>query len=227
MQSFWALFCLDHRRKKAQNRNKHSPYEMNSSFVTRFVGVIVVLILTIGGVIYFRAPLKEDIQKIAVILVGLFFVYRFATGWMSANVDISIEPMRVHQNDEEEDYDYLGVIVKLARGEYGTLQLGDAQLRITYLDSSPEPAQNLVGTKRLAHRDSKLVWGEESPNDPLNLHAKEKSEFAAAFRVPRKKVCTIEVILLTHRVGDGFEWFARDHWGQRRSSSVSLPLSDA
>ena len=197
---------------------------MNSSFVARFVAVIVVLISTIGGVIYFRAPLKEGIQTIAVVLVGLFFVYRFVTGWMSANVDISIEPTRVHLDNKE---DYLGVTVKLARGEYGTLQLGDAQIRITYPDSSPDQINSLVGIKRLAHRDNELVWGEELSKMPLNLHAKEKSEFAAVFTVPRKRVCRIEVALLTHRVGDGFEWFAREHWGQRRSSSISLPLEDA
>jgi len=196
---------------------------MNSSFVARLIAVIVVLITTIGGVIYFRASLKDGVQAVAVVLVGLFFLYRFMTGWMSANVDIAIESTRVHLDED----DYLGVTVKLARGEYGTLQLGDAQLRITYLDSSPASVLDLIGTKRLAYEDCKLVWAKETANDPLNLHAKEKSEFAAALRVRRKQVCYIEVTLLTHRVGDGFEWFARDHWGQRRSSSVSLPLSDA
>jgi hypothetical protein len=166
------------------------------------------------------------IQLLAVIAVGMFFIYRFSTGWMSANMDIAIEPSRVHLNNQE---DYLAVIVKLERGEYGTLELGDAQLRITYLDSTDRPAVlDLAGTKRLADSAGKLDWQAVSPDDPhLNLHAKEKSEFTAVLKVPRKTACLIEVTLLTHRRLDGFEWLARTHWGQRRSSSVSLPIFDA
>jgi hypothetical protein len=165
------------------------------------------------------------IQLIAVIAVGIFFIYRFSTGWMSANMDIAIEPSRVHLNDQD---DYLAVIVKLERGEYGTLQLGEAQLRITYLDAATGPPPlSLTGTKRLADSAGKLDWQKIALDDPhLNLHAKEKSEFAAVLKVPRKTACIIEVTFLTHRRLDGFEWLARTHWGQRRSSSVSLPLSD-
>ena len=72
-----------------------------------------------------RKLFKITIEKAAIIAVGLFFIYRLLTGWMSANMDVAIEPSRVHLNDEE---DYLGVIVKLERGEYGSLQLGDAQV---------------------------------------------------------------------------------------------------
>jgi len=173
------------------------------------------------------AIIVSFIQLIAVIAVGMFFVYRFSTGWMSANMDIAIEPARVHVhlNDKE---DYLAVIVKLERGEYGALQLGDAQLRITYVDSTDRPTVlDLAGTQRLADSAGKLNWQTVAVQDRhLNLHAKEKSEFAAVLKVPRRTACIIEVTLLTHRRLDGFEWLARTHWGQRRSSSVSLPLSD-
>jgi hypothetical protein len=164
------------------------------------------------------------IQLIAVIGVGFFFSYRFLTGWMSANMDIAIEPLRVHLNEQE---DYLAVIVRLGRGEYGALQLGAAELKVTYVDSTTGPALlSLAGTERLANSAGKLDWKTTLPKDPLTLHAKEKSQFAATLKVPRRKACIIEVTLLTHRKLDGFEWLARTHWGQRRSSSVSLPLSE-
>lgn len=170
------------------------------------------------------AMIASLVQLIALIGVGIFFIYRFLTGWMSVNMDIAIESSRVHVNEDE---DYLAVIVKLARGEYGALLLGDAQVRITYDGSTTGPPPlSLSGTKRLANSVGELDWQTILPKDPLALHAKEKSEFAATLKVPRKTACIIEVTLLTHRKLDGLEWLPRTHWGQRRSSSVSLPLSE-
>jgi hypothetical protein len=144
---------------------------------------------------------------------------------MSANMDVAIDSTRVHLNNEE---DWLAVTVKLERGEYGTLQLGDSQLRITYLDlPGGPPPLSLKGLQRLADSAGTLNWEKIAQNDPtLNLHAKEKSEFAAALKIPRKAACTIEVALLTHRRLDGLEWLGGFHWGQRRSSAISLPLPD-
>jgi len=181
--------------------------------------------LVAGICIYFTGNVKDGTQTLAVVLVGGFFLYRFFAGWMSANVDLAIESSRVHLNEAE---DYLAVIVKLGRGEYGTLKLGDAKLRITCLDSNrQENLLALIGTKRIDHDEGKLIWKKELEKDPLNLHAKETSEFAAGLPIPRKAACSIELTLLTHRAGDGFEWIAKRRWGQRRSSSISLPLSDA
>jgi len=165
------------------------------------------------------------LQLIAVFAVGMFFAYRFLTGWMSANMDVAIESSRIHLNEQE---DYLAVTVKLERGEYGALQLGDAQLRVTYLDSAAAPVVlNLTGTQRVGWRVGKLDWQMVVPNNPpVSLHAREKSEFAAALRVPREAACIIEVALLTYRRLDSLYRLGRKRWGQRRSSSVSLPLPD-
>jgi hypothetical protein len=38
-----------------------------------------------------RGKITNLIQLSAVIAVGVFFSYRFSTGWMSANMDITIE----------------------------------------------------------------------------------------------------------------------------------------
>ena len=139
-------------------------------------------------------------------------------------MDVAIESSRTHVSEAE---DYLAITVKLERGEYGTLQLGQAQLRITFLDSTAKPVLiDLLGTQRLSDVDGKLRWELVSQDDPLNLHAKEKSQFAAILKVPRNAACVIETALLTHRRLDGLEWLARKHWGQRRSSSISLPLND-
>jgi hypothetical protein len=166
--------------------------------------------------------MKESIQTIAVFAVGIFFIYRLLTGWMSANMDVAIDSSRFHLNDQE---DYLAVDVKLERGEYGTLQLGDSQVRVTYLDSTAGPPPiSLAGMQRLADKEGKLNWEKIAPEPHLNLHAKEKSEFAAALKVPRNAACIIEVTFLTHRRLDGLEWLGGFHWGQRRSSSVSLPF---
>jgi hypothetical protein len=167
---------------------------------------------------------KIRVDILTVIAVGVFFAYRFFTGWMSANMDIVIEPSRAHLNDQE---DYLAVIVRLERGEYGSVKLGDAQVRITYVDSTESPTVlPLVGTERLADSGGKLDW-KPSPDKPLLiLHAKEKSEFAAALKVPRKTACMIEIAVSTYRRLDDIEWLWGFRWGQRRSSTVSLPLSD-
>lgn len=173
----------------------------------------------------FQDRLKTAVQIIAAIAVGLFFVYRFSTGWMSANMDVAIESSRTHVSETE---DYLAITVKLERGEYGTLQLGQAQLKITFLDSTAEPVLiDLFSTRRLSDVDGKLRWELVSQDAPfLNLHAKEKSQFAAILKVPRNAACVIEAALLTHRRLDGLEWLPQEHWGERRSSSISLPLND-
>ena len=188
--------------------------------------VVIALIIIVGAIcLYFTTDFKNGVQTLGVILVGGFFLYRFFAGWMSANVDIAIESSRAHVSDSK---DYLAVLVKLGRGEYGTLKLGDSKLRVKDLDSDAQiGVLPLIGTKRLDHDGKEVLWGTQLENDPLNLHAKETSEFAAGLRVPRKAACSIEVTLLTHRAGDGFEWIAKRRWGQRRSSSISLPLSDA
>lgn len=173
----------------------------------------------------FQERFKVIVEILGVLAVGLFFIYRFLTGWMSANMDVGIESSRSHADAQN---DYLAVAVKLERGEYGTLQLGQAQLRVTYPGSNLSPSIiDLVGVERLSDSEGRLQWQNISKDDPqLNLHAKEKSQFGAALKVPRQAVCLIEATLLTHRRLDGLEWLARTHWGQRRSSSVSLPLDD-
>jgi hypothetical protein len=173
----------------------------------------------------FQDRFKITVEIVAVIAAGLFFVYRFSTGWMSANMDVAIESSRAHMSEAE---DYLAITVKLDRGEYGTLQLGQAQVRITFLDSTAKPVLiDLLGTQRLSDVDGTLHWELVAQDDPLlNLHAKEKSQFAAILKVPRNAACVIETAFLTHRRLDGLEWLPQKHWGERRSSSISLPLND-
>jgi hypothetical protein len=169
-------------------------------------------------------PLKDILQIVGALAVGMFFGYRLLTGWMSANMDVTIESSRVHLTAEE---DWIAVTVKLSRGEYGTLELGDSQARITRLDVSEPPAiVGLTGTQRLGTSEGKLAWQATDKAHPnLNLHANEKSQFSAALKVPRNAVCLIEVALLTHRKLDGLEWLGGFHWGQRRSTAVCLPLA--
>jgi hypothetical protein len=168
----------------------------------------------------FRERFKVVVETLAILAVGLFFFYRFSTGWMSANMDVAIELSRTHADAQN---DYLAVVVKLERGEYGTLQLGHAQLRVGYLDSTIPPSViDLVGVERVSNVAGRLQWKSIVHDDPLNLHANEKSQFAAALKVPREAVCLIEATLLTHRKLDGPGTF----WGQRRSSAVSLPLHE-
>jgi hypothetical protein len=168
----------------------------------------------------FRERFKVIVETVAIIAVGSFFFYRFSTGWMSANMDVAIEPSRTHADAQN---DYLAVVAKLERGEYGTLHLGHAQLRVTYLDSTIPPSViDLVGVEPVSNVAGRLQWNSIVHGDPLNLHAKEKSQFAAALKVPRAAVCLIEATLLAHRKLDGPE----NYWGERRSSAVSLPLHE-
>ena len=140
-------------------------------------------------------------------------------------MDVVIESSRTHADAQN---DYLAVVARLERGEYGTLQLGQAQLRVTYIGSATSPSIiDLVGIERLSDSVGRIEWQNISRDDPhLNLHANEKSQFAAVLKIPREACCVIEVALLTHRRLDGFEWLGQTHWGQRRSSTVSLPLRD-
>ena len=166
-----------------------------------------------------RAKIVAEICGI--VGVGLFFAWRFATGWLDVNTDLEITSTRIHANSQQ---DFLSVIVGLNRGDYGSITLGDAQLRVSYFDrdGAPPTALPLFSTDRLASPGGKLDWLQREKNHPLRLHAHEKSQFAAVLKVPRDAVCILEAAFLFHRNFDG----PATNWGQRRSSAISLPLQD-
>lgn len=152
-----------------------------------------------------------------------FFIYKAISGHLITNMSIKLDFNR--QRSAKTDTDYLVVSASLSKGDRGSVNLHDAQVRVRY-DSSKPPAVALIGVERLTYRTVKLKneeqkqidWDKRSENSPfITLSPGEEAEFACCLEVPIKAVCEVEVVFIGKRLRS-------TRLGQWRSSGVSLPI---
>ena len=155
----------------------------------------------------------------AYLAAGGFFLYKLLTGYLMTNLSTSLSSSR--QCDMESGTDHLVVTICLSKGERGSLNIHDAQVKVTWRDD--EDAKSLIGIDRRSFETEAIVprkvanWEERSAKQPfLRLTAGESCQFAAYFEVPCGQVCEIEFALLGMKQS-GFRV------GQWRASSVALP----
>ena len=138
-----------------------------------------------------------------------------ATGLLS-NVAISISCSRQCSNDNQ---DHLAVTVNLSKGDKGSINLHDGQVRVRY--GSNDKTEPLIGIDRRSHTrrplekftERKINWDKRSKELPfLRLTTGESTQFSCYFQVPHGEVCTIEVVILGmkqsgRKVGRGCRFF--------------------
>ena len=153
---------------------------------------------------------------------GAFFIYKLFTGYFVSNLSISIECFRQSNMDGESDF--LSVTATLDKGDRGSINLHDAQVRATWPNG--ELTESLIGLNRLSFKTNnvgnykvKLVnWRTLSSKFPvLRLTPGEKSHFSCYIAIPTNVPCTVEVIVLGKKPKS---WLV----GQWRASTTSLPI---
>ena len=173
---------------------------------------------------------KAMAELFALCAAGVFFIYKFLTGYFFINLSVSLLCERKHST--KPDRDLLLVCVKLEKGDRGSLRIHDAQARITYLSDKTEVEPvRFRGNERSSYNSQKMGafdrktinWAKQSEETPfLRLAPGEKTEYACVFEVPRNDACLIDVAILGRRGVPSLERFR--HVGQWKASSVSLPL---
>jgi hypothetical protein len=167
---------------------------------------------------------KPYVELFAYLAAGGFFLYKLLTGYLMTNLSASISCSRqcAYRNGK----DHLIVSVNLSKGERGSVNLHDAQVKVKW--NSGAEAKPLIGANRrslkteaVGKSERRVVnWAKQSAKQPfLRLTAGESCQFAAYFEVPCAQVCEIELAVLGMKQS-GLRV------GQWRASAFSLPHAD-
>ena len=164
---------------------------------------------------------KPYVELFAYLAAGIFFLYKLLTGYLMTNLSVSISCSRQCANRNGKDH--LTVTASLSKGERGSVNLHDAQVKVKW--NGDENAESLIGADRrslktevVGESNRKVVnWAKRSAKQPfLRLTAGESCQFATYFEVPCAQVCEIELAVLGMKQS-GFRV------GQWRASTISLP----
>jgi len=169
--------------------------------------------------------LRNLTEVFAFIAAVIFFGYKFLTGYFITNLSLSLACSR--QESLQEGKDHLAVVARLSKGERGSLDLHDAQVRASW--SSDQLIKPLIGIERQSFETEKLGEAERkvinfkcrSKTAPfLRLTPGEETSFACYFEVPSESICVVELIVLgrLRRIKPIGQW---------RASAISTPLTKA
>jgi hypothetical protein len=193
--------------------------------------------------------IKDVVEVLAYISALIFFVFRVSSGYFVVDMAISVDCERKRKPGAESK-DYLGISVALKKGERASVQLHDAQVRIsscisdqvlgpfslttvwrtnrTDLEPDIEASRNLCPelkpkqNKRPTTHRAQIDWTCIPQDTPrINLPPGDESKLAACVEVDQDIPYMIEVVVLARTI-----WAKRRNgrFGQWRGSKVSLPI---
>jgi hypothetical protein len=184
---------------------------------------------------------KNCAEALAIIVGGGgYFLYRSLRGAFTSNLSLSLSCARTKIPDTTEDW--VAVKAKLSKGDRYSIELHDAQIRVSgpgvttvcerfvgidrrSYDTEPikDDKGNAIGKTRKA-----IAFDRIAKSVPLLvLTPGEQTQFAHYVKVPSNSICTLEVVVVAKR------WYHRwlrwepnaDKLGQWRASAVSMPKS--
>jgi hypothetical protein len=171
---------------------------------------------------------KAIAETAALVCAGLFFGYKFLSGYLLMNLSLSVTTCRHMRN---ETTDILVVALKLTKGDRGSTDLHDAKVRVSC--TGGETISEVVGadrrtfqTQKLGNSDRRVIdFSSRSAKVPLiRLTPGEETTFSAHFEVPRELICTVEAAVLGSRPRwPAIRWLFDERIGQWRASVVSPP----
>ncbi len=167
---------------------------------------------------------KNLAEIFAFVAAGLFFIYKFLTGYFVSNLSISISFLR--QPKVKLDTDDLIINATLSKGDRGSINLHDAQVRVKW--EGGECIEPLIGMDRLSFRTriignnykTKFIdWNKRSKKLPiLRLTPGEETNFSCYINIPTNATCTIELVVIGKKPVSCLV-------GQWRASIISLPAA--
>lgn len=162
---------------------------------------------------------KNFFEILAILFAGGFFGYKLYSGYFIVDLSLDLESVR---NTYDSKNDIVVVKLKLKKGERGTLQVHDAQVKYTYRTIPPndpnsvkfvENSVKFVGVERQSFKkeiipnslniERKVIkWEKRSKSVPLlSFSAGEETTFSCYFIVPKDKVCEIDSAILGKKTG--------------------------
>jgi hypothetical protein len=161
-------------------------------------------------------------QLIALALAGLFFILKFAQGWLMVNLTLTATTERQGVLDDLE-HDDVALSVTLIKGGNGSVRIQDTSVRVTS-DNLLVGEAKLVGTSRLK-TSSEPPYRLLTPWKPLEPESRgvyrlppgEGTMWSAHLTVPSRLACVVQVAIL------GRQW-PTPFPAQWRCSVVSLPV---
>lgn len=160
---------------------------------------------------------KDFAEIVALASAALFFLYKAITGYLRANLSLSVRCVRLSSGDRSTDR--LAISMHIAKGTNGSVALHDASARIT-VDGQTQ-VHSFPGTLRSERvkgcQRSSINWSKIDESSPLlKLVPGEETELALLVLIPSSAICLIEVAVLGRRVS-GLTF------GQWKASAVSTP----
>jgi hypothetical protein len=160
--------------------------------------------------------IKNCGEGVGFIGAGLFFFYKFISGYLLINMSISVEFKR--RNLSVGDEEMLVITTKLKKGDQGAVLLHDAQARVSYSDKSFIVPFSDIERLSFSHQSNPsrqaIAWSRSKKAPFIRMSPGEETEFSSTCRVPKQALCKVEVVILGHRPTSG-------KFGQWRASCVS------
>lgn len=156
----------------------------------------------------------ETFLKIAALVAGgAFFAWKLWTGWLIANVKLSVTGSREAKDDQT---DFIAIAVNVEKGSTDSVWLKHASVRVTPMGEAPCAPIDLTGFQRLNRTGDKLNWEVASTGERFAVSPGETLQLAAISTVPAGKPALLEAAIFATRPLWQFQW---------RATSVSLPRS--
>lgn len=180
--------------------------------------------------------LKDIGQIFAWTAAGIFFAYRFYTGWFHPDLSLSLacERKPFPPGTASTSIDFLTVLATVKKGPNMSIRLVDLQARVTFDGKSLE--KRFEGIERRSFklqnaRGSFAVQEVDWEGTPvigphyLSLAPGDETQFAALFEVPSDTICTIKVLLFARKFIPGRSQQSNSNlnphqWG---AALISLP----
>lgn len=160
-------------------------------------------------------PRVEMVLRIlALIGAGLFFLWRLFTGWLIANVSLSVAGTREAADNRS---DFLAVAVAIEKGSTDAIWLQHASVRVR-VGGQVVATLPLEGFQHLSESGGQLDWRTPRPRPKgWAISPGETLWLATHLCVPADRPAVIEAAIFGRRTfwPRGFQW---------RATSVSLPI---
>lgn len=168
---------------------------------------------------------KGVAEILAVAAAALFFVHKWASGYLLINASVSLGTTR--QKSSGSGKDVLAVMATIVKGDRNSLELHDGRVRVSW--QGGQAVVPLVGVDRRSYQTERtgkwerriVDFQSQSRENPfLWLAPGEEATLSAWVEVPTDAVCTVEAVTL----GSRCRWPLKPRLGQWRASAISAPI---
>lgn len=160
--------------------------------------------------------IKGVLEIIAILSAGMYFYYQLLGNSEVANLSLKIDTQRLAADST---HDYLAITLTINKGDVHASYLHEIMGRV-FIDQNEKPLQvDFKGYDRIQVKEDKIEFNGWNSNPKLKyqLAPEEETQFSSYLRVPKNKVCVVEVAVLS------VSKTLQEIDSQWRASVVSMP----